>query len=398
MCTLFLSSAIPAHADSSAISSFTNSALQTITFIALAATGLFFTYGGILYITSAGKPDLLEHAKTILRNAAIGIIVVIAASSFVSILKNSLVSPNTVSTTSTISISAITPTTPSNGLITVLIDAFEGFAKSLIESGLQPIVNSISTYLTTTPTPLTNSVINKFWLINLGIVDSLFVVVIALLGLHIISADTLGFGSINIKKLIPRIAIAFLGANISLYLANIVVETCNALVTTLLESNNGINGLLNTILTNPDKIFTGTLPLILIVFLLIFLVLAIVLLFLYISRLILISLFAVLSPFVFLIWAVPKFSHFSENVIKIYIVTVFTTFIHVVIIQLASSFLSLPSDNNALISIAVSIGLFITLLKSPSLLMTLLFSGSHTSTVRSFGYKFSNLMSRLTIN
>ena len=91
---------------------------------------------------------------------------------------------------------------------------------------------------------------------------------------------------------------------------------------------------------NPATLITGTTPLITFIFLILFLMIAIVLLFMYIGRLIMISLGAVLSPLIFLLWIVPKFSDFAEIAIKSYLVTVSVVFVHVVVIQLASSFLS----------------------------------------------------------
>jgi hypothetical protein len=120
---------------------------------------------------------------------------------------------------------------------------------------------------------------------------------------------------------------------------------------------------------------------------------AIVLLLFYISRLIMISLGAVLSPLIFLLWAIPKTSDFAEISIKTYTVTVFIAFVHVVIIQLASAFLSLPQNSgNSLISIGVAIGLFFTLLKTPSLMMQMVMYTSGNGTVKKIGGQIINVI------
>ena len=124
-----------------------------------------------------------------------------------------------------------------------------------------------------------------------------------------------------------------------------------------------------------------------------FLVVSIVLLLLYISRLILISLMAVMSPFIFLLWTLPKFSDFASIATKSYLVTVFVVFVHVVMLQLASSFLTLPEHNeNSLISVAVAIGLFFTLLKVPSLMMQMVFYTSRNGTFKKLGGQIINVI------
>jgi prepilin signal peptidase PulO-like enzyme (type II secretory pathway) len=107
-----------------------------------------------------------------------------------------------------------------------------------------------------------------------------------------------------------------------------------------------------------------------------------------------ISLGAVLSPFIFLLWIVPKFSDFAEVAVKSYVVSVFIVFVHVVIIQLASSFLALPENSgNSLVSIAVAIGLFFVLLKTPSIMMQMVFYTSKSGAFKKLGSQIINVMS-----
>jgi len=69
-------------------------------------------------------------------------------------------------------------------------------------------------------------------------------------------------------------------------------------------------------------------------------------------------------------------------------------FIHVVLIQLASSFLSLPNGSgNSLVSIAVAIGLFMTLLKVPGVMMQMVFYNSANKVLRKIGHEITNVMS-----
>lgn len=391
---LFLSHPVLAITTSSEITQYTNDTLNLITIIASAAAVFFLIKGGYGYMTSTGKPEAIEQAKKTIRNALIGLVIVLGASFVVSLFSGALNGTVAGGGSPPIAIAPIESIKPNDGLTQVLIDAVSSFMQNIIESAAAPIVNGIIGYLTTTPSVLQNQVIVNFWLVILGITDSLFAVIVALLGLHFMSASTFGYDEVELSQLFPKIGLAFLGANVSLFLANYVILTVNALVTTVLNSTGGLTQawVMNAI--NPTTFITGTTPLITLVFLILFLILAIVLLFMYIGRLIMISLGAVLSPLIFLLWILPKFSDFAEIAVKSYLVTVSIVFVHVVIIQLASSFLSLPSQSgNSLISIAVAIGLFLTLLKVPSLMMQMVFYNTANGFLRKMGHQIMNVMS-----
>lgn len=390
---LFIPHAVFAASTSSEITNYTTQTLQIITAISSAAALLFLVKGGYFYLTSSGKPDAMDNAKKTIRNALIGLVLVLGAGLLVSVFQNALTNPVTQTNTGAVSLAPIESVTPSDGLTQVLIDAVNGFMQNIVESATKPIVDGIFGFLVSTPTLLNNSVVFNFWLIILGITDSLFVLVVALLGLHFMSASTLGFEEVELKQLFPRIGLAFLGANISLFLADYVIVTCNALVTAVINSTGGLAHawVLNAI--NMDSLLNKTTPLITLVFLIIFLIVSIVLLLMYITRLITIALAGVLSPLIFLLWLIPRFSDFAEISVKGYLVTVFTVFVHVVIIQLASSFLTIPGNtNNALLSIAIGIGLFLTLLKTPSFLMQLVFYNTGRGIVRKVGGQIMNIM------
>lgn len=125
--------ATPAFAAESSIASFTNNTLDIITLIAAAGAVLFLVHGGYMYLSSAGKPDVLEEAKKTIKNAFIGLIIVLAAGAIVSTLRTSL-SPNAdTTTTSVVSLTPVTTVEPSDGLTQVLIDAVSSFIKTLLE-------------------------------------------------------------------------------------------------------------------------------------------------------------------------------------------------------------------------------------------------------------------------
>ena len=380
-------------ATSSEITQYTTDTLNIIVLIASAAAVFFLVKGGYSYLTSTGKPESIQGAKKTIKNALIGLVVVLSASFVISLFKGAL-NPTNSGTVSTVPITQIETVKPNEGLTQVLIDAVSGFMQNIAESATKPIVDGIVGYLTTTPSVLSNQTIVNFWLVILGITDSLFVIVTALLGLRFMSASTFGYDDVELSQVLPKIGLAFLGANISLFLADYVIVTANALVKTVLDSTGGHAHAWIVNAINPATLITGTTPLITLVFLILFLIVAIVLLFMYISRLIVISLGAVLSPLIFLLSVVPKFSDFAEIAIKSYVVTVFMVFVHVVIIQLAASFLTLPSQSgNSLVSIAVAIGLFLTLLKAPSVMMQMVFYSSSNRVFRKMGHQIMNVMS-----
>lgn len=380
----YLSCVQYAFAATSAITDYTSSTIQILTVIASASAVFFLVKGGYLYITSNGKPDALENAKRTIRNALIGLVLVLASSFIVSSLTGIFSAATDSANNGAVQLQDIVPAKPSDGLTQVLIDAVNGFLQNLVQSATQPIVNSIMTFLTTTPDLLTNTVVRNFWLVILGITDSLFVIIVALLGFHVMSAETFGFEQVELRKLFPRIGIAFLGANISLFLCDYIVITCNAMVKAVIDSTGGLNqAWITNAITLQNLQNAQTLSLITLLFLVIFLILAMILLFFYVARLIFISLGAVLSPFIFLLWTLPKFEDFAEISVKSYFVSVFTIFVHVVVIQLASSFLTPPSgQSTSIMAIATAIGLFFVLLKVPQILMQLVF---YTSGIRSIG-------------
>lgn len=376
------------------VATFTSNTLGIITFITAAAAVLFLIKGGYGYITSTGKPEALEEAKKTIKNALIGLVIVLAASTIVSVFRNALNAGSPSSSTTAIAMSQIESVKPSEGLTQVLIDAVSGFMQNIIQSATQPIVTGIMSFLTTTPSVLSNSVIVNFWVVSLGIVDSLFVIVVALLGLNLMSASTFGFEETELKILLPRIGLAFLGANLSLFLADYVILTCNVLVNAVIHATGGLNQawIVNAI-TLPNML-NNSVPIITLIFLALFLVIAIVLLLMYISRLIVISLGAVLSPFIFLLWTLPRFSDIAEMAVKTYLVSVFMIFVHVVTIQLAAAYLVLPGQtNNSLLSIAVAIGLFFMLIKIPSVMMQMVLFTSSSGAVKKIGSQIMNVMS-----
>lgn len=392
---LFFVTANPVFAQANAqVTDFTRQTLSTLIIFATLGAVIFLIKGGYTYITSTGKPDALDHAKITIRNAIIGLILVLSAGVISQVLTSAFTTPATPAHSQALQLKPISPVEPQGGLTQVIIDAVNGFLQTIVQSATKPLVDGIIGFLTTTPSVATNSVIFNFWLTMVGIVDALFVLLIAVLGFQFMSGSTFGYEELEFKQILPKIGLAFIGANSSIFLVDWIITANNTLVSALLATTGGLDKawVLNSInITNSP----GEVAIITLIFMVLFVILCALLLLFYIMRLITLALGAVLSPFIFLLWAVPKFADFAEISVKTYIMTILTVFVHVVIIQLASAFLALPEQvgTNSLISVLVAIGLLFTLLKTPSVMVQLLFYNTGRGMIRKMGGQIMNVIS-----
>lgn len=380
------------------VEGFAHDTLTTLIILASIAVVFFLIGGGYLYITSTGKPEALDKAKRTIRKALIGLVIVIGASVFSSLLNGAMSQPSSGGIGTALDLAPIQPATQNGSLAQILLDAISGFLQNIVQSATKPIIDGITWFLTNTPALSTNSVVFKFWLLMVGITDSLFAVVIALLGLHVMSASTFGFEEVSLKELMPRIGLSFLVANTSIFLIDWIIVLCQTLIHAVLNATGGLGQawILNAF--DPVALVSGSTALITLIFMIIFVVLAIVLLLFYISRLMILAFGAVISPLVCLIWLIPKMSNFAENAVSMYMVTLFSLFIHVVIIQLASAFLTVPGQQgtNPIISVLIGIALLSILLKSTATTTQLALSSQTTGTFKKFGGQLLNVMSPST--
>lgn len=377
------------------IASFTATTVSSLTLLASLVASFFLIKGGYLYITSSGKPEALEVAKNTIKNAVIGLILVLSANTFVSILNTALNTPSISGTAGELALAPIEPLAPEGGLTQVLMDAIGSLLQNIVQSATKPITDAIIGFLTTTPALATNSVIFNFWLVIVGITDSLFALLVAILGFQFMSASTFGFDELELKQLLPRIGLAFLGANISIFLIDWIIRLSNVLIRAVLTTTGGLNQAWIANAFDPANLVLDQIAFITLIFMVLFVVLAVVLLLFYITRLIAIALGAVLAPLAFLLWAVPKFADFAEISARTYLTTIFSLFIHVVVIQLAAAFLTLPGQvgANSLISILVGIGLLLTLLKTQSFMIQLMFYNSGRTLIKKMGGQIMNVVS-----
>jgi hypothetical protein len=204
--------------------------IRTLCVLASLVCVFFLVNGGISYMTSAGKPENLDHAKRVLRNALIGLVIVLAAGVLTAILTHAYAGSGAAASAKLPQLQSIPPTKVSNGLVDILIKAITGLLNNIIQSVAQPFLNALSFFTKSTELMASNSAVFNLWLAMVGITDALFVLVVALLGFHVMSAATFGFDEIEFKHLLPRFALVFLAINTSIFAIDGVIEVSNAMI------------------------------------------------------------------------------------------------------------------------------------------------------------------------
>lgn len=372
--------------------------MQTLTALAALASVFFIVWGGFIYMSSRGNPDKLDHAKRILKNALIGLVIVLGAGTLTAILNGAMGNAGTTNPATLPNLNAITPNSPGNGLIEIIINAITGLLNNIIQAVAAPFLAALDFFTKSTPLMTGNSAVFNLWLAMVGITDVLFVVIVALLGFHVMSASTFGLDEIEFKHLLPRVALIFLLLNTSVFIIDGVIALSNALITAV-----GAVGGSSSVWETLTKVVgdSGGQGVAALLVMLVFLIFSVILLVYYIGRLVTLYVGAVLSPIVFLIWLVPGFRDFSETAMKTYITTIFTLFVHVVILQLAASLfvgMSATSGNdvpNTLMAMMVGLATVIALLKTQGLMMQFSYVSLGARSTRQLGATFMNGVSYL---
>lgn len=217
----------------SAMRDYVTPTIHVLAALASLACVFFIVNAGYLYMTSSGKPEQMDHAKHVLKNAVLGLVIVLAAATLVSILSNAYGSPHDVSNATLPSLQEVKPNDVGNGLIDILIKAVTGFLNNIIQAVAQPFLGALDYFTKSTPLMADNQSVFNFWLAMVGISDVLFIVIVALLGFHVMSASTFGFDEIEFKHLLPRIGLVFLVMNTSIFFIDGVIELSNALITAI---------------------------------------------------------------------------------------------------------------------------------------------------------------------
>lgn len=396
---IILNTMADASAASQSIKGYLAPLLVTLGGLAVVVCTFFLVVGGIHYMTSAGKPDKLEHAKKVIRNALIGLIIVIAAGTLTSILIHAYASSGATTAQQLPELMQIKPAQTSPGLIDVLIKAITGLFQYIVESAAKPFIAGLDYFTKGTPLMAANAAVFNMWLAIVGIADALFVLVVALLGFHIMSFAALGLDEIEFKHLLPQLAAAFLLINTSIFWIDMLISLSNALINAMNAAFPGesVWNALSTVV----ELSTG-MGLVALLVMVAFMILAVILMIYYVTRIVTLYLGAVLAPLIILLWLLPGFKDFAITAIKTYVVTVFVLFVHVLILLLAASlFVSVVATGgnnplNPFMAMLVGCATLITLLKTQGLMNQLAYVSMGPKAMRKLGSQFMTSVSYMT--
>lgn len=352
----------------------------------------FIVIAGISYMTSKGSPDKLEHSKKVLKNAMIGLVIVIAAGTISTILSNAYQSSSGNTLENIPSLTPIDTQDDGAGLTEVLLKSIVGLFKKIVETAGKPFISALDYFTHSTPLMANNPSVFKMWLAVLSIANALFVLVVALLGFHIMSATTLGFEELEFKHLLPKLGLTFLAMNVSMFLIDFIISLSNAMISAIESAFNSLSvwDALSGVVSK-----AGGQGIVALMIMVVFLVLATILLVYYIMRIVTLYVGAILSPLVILLSSVPGFRDFSATAIKAYITNIFVLFVHVIILMLAATLfvgLNKGGDNpfDPVMTMIVGVASILTLLKTQGVMMQLSYVSVGPRALRKLGGQFMN--------
>ncbi len=353
------------------LKSFVTPAVLTLSALAALVSVFFLITGGVQYMSSTGDPARLENAKRTIRNAIMGLVLVLAAAVITSILSNAYGSPPETISSQLPALQEISTQQANEGFGDLVVKGIVSLLRNIIDSAAEPFLGALSYFINSTPLMAHNPNVFNLWLAIVGMADILFVFVVALLGFHIMSFSTFGFEELELKHLLPRLGLAFLLINVSIFAIDGLIGLSNIMIYALQSGFPSVDiwGVLTSITKQSSEL--GVVGLLVMVA---FLVLSIMLLLFYLMRLVALYIGAILSPLVVLLWLIPAFKDFAVTAFKTYLATIFVLFVHAVIMILAASILTgidaadPQAQPNALMAMMVGLATILTLLKTQSFL------------------------------
>jgi len=341
-------------------------------------------------MTSSGKPENLEQAKKIIRNAVLGLVLVLAAGTLTAILSHAYSS--SVGTMHD-KLPTIAPVTPkaSNSFGDAMLQGIISLLKAIVESIGQPFIQALGYFTNSTPLMGDNSSVFNLWLAIVGITDVLFIGVVALLGFQVMGFEAIGLQEVDVRQLLPQLALVFLLINISIFAIDAVISLSNAMIYALksgFSSTSIWNDLASITRQSAELGVAGLLVMVA------FLVLAVMLLVYYLGRLITLYLGAILSPLILMLWLLPAFKDFAVTALKVYLMLIFVLFVHVVILLLAGSLLvgllsgDANGQPNTLMALMLGLATMVALLKTQGVMRELSYAASAPRAARELGGQF----------
>jgi hypothetical protein len=371
--------------------SYVTPVMVTLVSIATLASTFFLVVGGIRYMTSSGNPEQLFQAKKILKNALIGLVLVISASALTGILSRAYSNPTSTTSKGIPNMQIMEPEQKEEDLGGVITGAIIGVFRKIIQTIGTPFISAINYFTKSTPLMAENPQVFNVWLVVVALTNVLFIVVVALLGFHVMSFQTLGFEEMDIKQMIPQLIAVFLLINSSIFAIDAVIGVSNAMISAIQSSFNG-SDIWKSLIGITDKAYGVGLAGLLIMA--VFLILVVMLLVYYLGRLITLYIGAVLSPLVVLLWLLPAFKDFAMTALKTYMTTIFVLFVHVIILLLAASVFTgvlngdAGAQPNSYMALLVGIATVLALLKTQGFMKELSYAASTPRAARELGNQF----------
>ena len=270
-------------------------AIATLCGLAALASVFFIVIGGMRYMSSAGQPEKLQEAKKILKNAILGLLLVLAAATLTAILSNAYGTPHSAVSQDLPTISQVDNLKDKGDFWDVVIKTVIKFLQTIVEGAAEPFLKAISYFINNTPLMGQNSSVFNLWLAIVGIADVLFIGVIALIGFQVMSYATLGLDEIEVKHVLPQFAAIFLLMNTSIFAIDAVISLSNKMIYAL--QSGFVSTDIWSLLTNLTQ-KSNELGLVGLLMMIALLVLTIMLLVYYVLRLVALYIGAILSPLI----------------------------------------------------------------------------------------------------
>jgi hypothetical protein len=381
---------------SSAMHTVVDPIVSTLCILASLVCVALLVNSGFHYMTSSGQPEKLARAKKIIKDALIGLTIVLGAAALTAILTHAYSSPSSNITQQLPTLTAIKPASSSFSLVGLLIKAITGLIGVVIQSIGKPIINALTYFTSGTGLMAANSSVFHLWLFTLGMADTLFILAVCLLGFHVMSATTLGLDEIDFKQLLPQFGFIFLLMNASIFVIDSIISLSNGMISAI-NSGFGSSNVWKILSNIADQ--SSSMGIAALIIMMIFLILAFILLIYYVGRIVTLYLGAVLAPFVLLLWLLPSFRDFASNTIKTYMSTIFVLFVHVIILLLAGSLLStlVPSDTkqpDQIMSLVVGMSTLVALIKTQGVMAQLNYASVGPKSLRKLSTQFGNSISQ----
>lgn len=375
------------------IQNFLGPIMATLIGLAGVTSAFFLVTAGIEYMTSTGQPEKLEHAKRIMKNALIGLALVIAAGTLTQILSGAYGEPNTETLQNIPSLAPVAAEEGGGGVTEILINAIIGLFKHIIETAAKPFIDALEYFTTSTPLMGDNPSVFKLWLVVAGIANSLFVLAVALLGFQMMGAATLGLDEVEFKQLLPRLGATFLLMNSSIFLIDMIIELSNQMISAVQSAFSSLTvwEALSSVADN-----AGIQGFVTLMVMVVFMILTVILLVYYVMRIVTLYVGAILSPLISLLSIIPGFKDFTQTALKAYLTTIFVLFVHAIILLLSATLFEGLKNENAeqlydpVMAMIIGVASLLALLKTQGVMMQMSYVSIGPKALRKLGGEFTN--------